>query len=229
MDRDETMPDGPWRFDAEVTQVFANMLARSIPGYNAMRALVTSVGQCFASGAMLDLGCSHGETIASFLRTGSFERYVGIDASEPMVDYARSRFKGYEAVDIRHVDITEWLPHEDFRLVTMVLTMQFVPLADRLELLQAISDRLATGGGLIIVEKVVGSTLRMRSLLEDLYDAHKLANGYSTEAIDRKKASLVGVMEPVSVLENETIFALAGYESEMFFRHLSFAGWILRP
>ena len=31
--RDETMPEGPWEFDKGVTEVFEDMLERSIPDY----------------------------------------------------------------------------------------------------------------------------------------------------------------------------------------------------
>ena len=63
--KDEVIAKDKWAFDQEVTNAFDNMLERSIPGYEDMRNLVTSLTIKFAQpkSAILDLGCSSGGSL----------------------------------------------------------------------------------------------------------------------------------------------------------------------
>ena len=67
--RDETMPQGKWAFDGDVTAVFDDMLRRSIPDYEDMREGVFSIGVKAAQPktAIVDLGCSRGEALHPFV------------------------------------------------------------------------------------------------------------------------------------------------------------------
>ena len=59
-----------WQFDRNVTDVFENMLARSIPEYGTMRALVFDLGATLVQPgtAIIDIGCSKGDALAPFIR-----------------------------------------------------------------------------------------------------------------------------------------------------------------
>ena len=53
------------------------------------------------------------------------------------------------------------------------------------------------------------------------------ANGYTQEAIDRKRLSLEGVLVPLTERENTALLRDAGFAAvEMFWRHLNFAAWL---
>lgn len=43
--QDKVIPKGKWEFDENVTEVFDDMLSRSIPIYDDMRKLVTNIGK----------------------------------------------------------------------------------------------------------------------------------------------------------------------------------------
>ena len=59
--RDRTLPNGIWDFDDKVTEVFDDMLERSIPQYDIMRQAVTSLVKTFIKDGdtILDIGCSN--------------------------------------------------------------------------------------------------------------------------------------------------------------------------
>src|SRR5262245_2757070 len=81
-----------WRFDQSVTDIFENMLARSIPEYATMRALVFDLGATLVqpNTAIIDLGCSKGDALAPFVqRFGAANRYIGVDLSDSMLGAAR--------------------------------------------------------------------------------------------------------------------------------------------
>ena len=77
-----------WQFDRDVTDVFENMLARSIPQYGTMRDLVFDLGATLVQPrtAIIDIGCSKGDALEPFVRRfGRANHYIGVDLSEPML------------------------------------------------------------------------------------------------------------------------------------------------
>lgn len=133
---DRTMPEGRWEFDEDVTDVFDNMLARSIPQYETMRELVLTLATSLASidqaPIVLDLGCSRGESISELYGALSADAsYVGIDSSKPMVEAARSRFENNDSVAIELADLRDGYPNVRATVTIAVLTLQFVPLEHR--------------------------------------------------------------------------------------------------
>ena len=109
--QDQVMPDGKWEFDSDVTNVFDDMLERSIPQYHVMRQACFDIGKRFVKKgtAIIDLGCSLGQALSPFIdKFGAHNHFIGIDVSEPMLEAARQRYKGYidcGLVDIKRMDL----------------------------------------------------------------------------------------------------------------------------
>lgn len=227
---DETMPDGRWEFDDAVTEVFDDMLSRSIPDYDRMRSTVTAIARAAlpSGGALLDVGCSRGGAIADLVELRSDCEYVGLDISPPMLTAAQDRFTNHPNVTIRRHDLRTGLPASISADVTLsILTLQFTPIEHRQRILADL--RRATRGTLIIVEKVLGATADINATMVDLYYDQKRASGYTDEQIERKRLSLEGALVPVTARWNEELLATAGFtEVDCFWRHLNFAGWIAR-
>jgi tRNA (cmo5U34)-methyltransferase len=222
-----------WRFDQNVTDVFENMLSRSIPEYRTMRALVFELGTPLVQPgtAIIDIGCSKGDALEPFVRRfGTANRYIGAEVSEPMLRAARQRFTtqiGQGIVNIRHLDLRVDYPEEVASLTLAVLTVQFIPIEYRQRLMQRIAEHTAPGGGLVLVEKVLASSARIDDMLTRRYHTLKAAHGYTVEQIERKRLALEGVLVPVPALQNEDLMRQAGFnEVECFWRWCNFAGWI---
>ena len=232
--RDEVMPVGAWAFDEDVTGVFDDMLARSIPQYEAMRDATVSLALKYAKRGTIigDIGCSRGESIAVLVdRLGALNRFIGLDVSEPMLAAARQRFGSLAecgVVDIRHHDLRiPDLPFMDASVVLSVLTIQFTPIEYRLRILRDVYDALSPGGAFIMVEKIIGASAPIDALMVDLYYKMKRQNGYSQEQIDRKRLSLEGVLVPVTAAWNEEMLKVTGFSQvDCFWRWMNFAGWI---
>ena len=61
----------------------------------------------------------------------------------------------------------------------------------------------------------------------NIYRMKKSNSGYSIDEIDRKSASLEGVLVPVTAKWNEDMLREAGFKSvDCFWRWMNFAGWI---
>lgn len=230
---DRVLPAGPWEFDADVTDVFDNMLARSIPQYDVMRREVFEIGSRFVKHGtcVVDLGCSRGEAMAPFVdRFGAYVRFVGVERSAPMLEAARARFAGLilsKTIEIFDRDLRSWYPPASASLTLCVLTLQFTPIEHRAGILSRAFENTIPGGAFILVEKVLGRDRAMDELLVERYLAMKAANGYTREEIERKRLALEGVLVPVTYRWNEELLAAAGFRTfECFWRWMNFAAWV---
>lgn len=222
-----------WVFDAEVTRVFEDMIARSIPDYDGMRRCVFEVGSRFVrdGGLIVDLGCSRGQSLQMFVdEFGSRTQYVGVDNSSHMVEAARSRFPTLVANEVMTVfecDLREDYPARLADLTLSVLTAQFVPIELRQQLFRWVYEHTSRRGAFILVEKVLGSRHETQQLLVDLYHERKIANGYTREQVEAKRLALQGQLVPVTSRMNERMLLDAGFGSvEGIWRHLNFAAWV---
>lgn len=227
------LPGARWAFDASVTDVFADMIRRSIPSYDRMRALVHQLACRFIKPKtdVVDLGASRGAQIEPlFDKLGATVRWVLVEKSPDMLAVLRERFDcaqecGY--VEVKDLDLRKGYPGVAASLTLAVLTLQFIPVEHRARVVQDAYDRTLPGGALIVVEKVVGSTSALAKTFVDEYHALKRANGYSQDEIDAKADSLEGAMVPLSAEENERMLRAAGFRHvETFWRDLNFCGWL---
>jgi tRNA (cmo5U34)-methyltransferase len=226
-------PEGKWEFDGPVAGCFDDMLARSIPQYEVMRAACFDLGCRYVKPKtdIVDLGCSRGEALARFIRRfGCLNRFVGVEVSPAMLAECRSRYRGFidtGVVDIRDDDLRRKYPPVRASLTLAVLTLQFTPIEYRQRIVRDIFKSTTPGGALILVEKTIGSSAEIDAAMVDLYYALKAANGYTGDEIDRKRLSLEGVLVPVTARWNEELLHAAGFrEVECFWRWMNFAGWI---
>lgn len=223
----------PFAFDENVSSVFPNMLARSVPGYFEMRETVAHVGGAFLRRHRLhlDLGCSRGDVIADVMAVNAGFHF-GVDVSAPMLGYARRRFDGTDRVGIIEQDIAQpWkVASHTFGLITSVLTLMFVPTEDRAFVVHQAFDRLAPGGAFVLVEKVLGSSYRIDHLLKTRHEERKRQMGYTDEEVARKRLALKGVLNPLTESANREMLEREGFVVETIWADLNFRGWLaLKP
>lgn len=230
---DQTMPEGRWQFDASVTDAFDDMLARSIPQYDAMRNACFDLACKYRQHKtdIVDLGCSRGEAIAKLVdKYGATNRFVGIEVSPEMLEAAQQRYQGYMStgtVSIQNLDLRQDYPAVNASVTLCVLTLQFTPIEHRLRILKNIYRHLLPGGVLILVEKVIGASADLDATMVEIYYRLKAENGYSQEQIERKRLSLEGVLVPVTARWNEEMLSLTGFrEVDCFWRWMNFAAWV---
>ncbi len=229
---DEVIPSGKWEFDDKVTEAFDNMLERSIPGFFDMRKLTTNLACHFAieGTAIIDLGCSRGGSLAPIIeKLGNKCNYLGLEISEPMRKAAMERFANQSNLDLRILgtDLREEFPQERSSVILSILTLQFIPIEYRQQILTEAFHSLNNGGVFILVEKVLGRNSFLNDSFVNLYYNMKGENGYTEEQINTKRRALEGVLVPVTSDWNEQLLLNAGFKHvESFWRSLNFAGWI---
>nr|WP_275441744.1 carboxy-S-adenosyl-L-methionine synthase CmoA [Pseudoalteromonas sp. CNC9-20] len=187
-------------FDANVVEVFPDMIERSVPGY---ATIVSTLGKLAGKYAqphtrLYDLGCSLGAVTLSMRRnlTQSGCEIVAIDNSQAMVERCRMHLQGFRSavpVDVQLGDILD-AKLENASVVAMNFTMQFIPPEQRHALLTRIFNALKSGGVLLLSEKLKGENADVDELLVDLHHDFKRANGYSELEISQKRTAIENVM-----------------------------------
>lgn len=238
MIQDNVQPDNKWKFDQEVTDVFDNMLERSIPLYNTMRQLVCNIGtqvikdfNLLSTKTIIDIGSSKGRALESVYRKNKDCNFIGIEISKPMYNYCLEEYKDIKNITFYNEDLREFYPKQsrpDNVLTLSILTLCFVPIEYRTYVLNNIYTSLSKGGAFIVVEKCLSNTYKIESYLNNVYYNMKKEHNYTNEQIKAKRKSLEGVLVPLTTKFNEDLFKSVGFSKiEMFWKYLNFTGWIL--
>jgi len=218
-----------FQFNSDVSGCFSDMLTRSIPNYDIMRELIYRLSDPFASNTnVLDIGTSLGDSIHKLAQIHKGSDFIGLEDSNSMIEKANERFKSFRNVEIRkHNMKNRFSGTEQYGLILSVLTIQFIPIEYRLQIIDNIYNLLKFGGAFIFVEKVIGGMAEIDSLFNRTYYGIKEDNGYPFEEIQRKKLALEGVLVPVTSKWNEELLKDSGFRKiECFWRCLNFSGWI---
>ena len=216
-------------FDAQVADVFTDMIERSVPGYRSIITMIETLTEHYAQPGtnLYDLGCSLGGATFSMRRGVAAEncRIVAIDNSDAMVERCRKLVeRDHHATpvdlicgDIRNVEIT------DASVVVLNFTLQFIPPEDRAGLLQKIWDGMRPGGVLILSEKVIFADEHLNGLLFDIHHDFKRAHGYSDLEISQKRSALENVLIPETIPAHRERLASAGFSScDVWFQCFNF-------
>ena len=135
-------------------------------------------------------------------------------------------------IQLDKVEITECYLRNDFpdhrnSVVLSILTLQFIPIEYRQQIITNVFDSLEPGGAFVFVEKILGDDSAGNQILEKLYYQMKGENGYTEEQIKTKRKSLEGVLVPVTSTLNEDMMYKSGFKSvQKFWQQLNFAGWV---
>jgi tRNA (cmo5U34)-methyltransferase len=192
-------------FDAQVVEVFPDMISRSVPGYNTIIETISRLSQQYVSNDsnIYDLGCSLGAATLAMRKgiTAKNCKIIGVDNSPAMIERCKmhiNAFKGHTPVDILEGNIVDF-PINNASMVVLNFTLQFIEPTQRSQVIENIADGLQTGGLLVLPEKLSTDDDVCQNLLVDLHHDFKRSNGYSDLEIAQKRTALEKVMLTDSV------------------------------
>jgi len=186
-----------FEFDESVTQVFQDMISRSVPGYELLLRLIGLYASVFVTdkSKVYDLGCSLGE--ASLIvanQTNAIDcEIIAVDNSESMIKQClehRDQKTHWICGDIQSVDIN------NASMVILNLTLQFIDPNERDALISKIFKGLQSGGILVLSEKILLNDAAENACMVELYQAFKKTQGYSDLEISQKRTALENVLIP---------------------------------
>lgn len=218
-------------FDEAVARVFPDMINRSVPGYAAIVQMIELLAERYAQPhtQLYDLGCSLGASTVALGRGGGRRgcRVVGVDNAPAMIAHARELAGDDPAtIEWRCADVRATVI-EDASIVVMNFTLQFLPIQDRLAMLQRIREGLVDGGVFVLSEKFAGHDDRSDAFLTALHHDFKRRNGYSALEISRKRAALEKVLLPEPLERHRARLTEAGFERvERWFQCFNFVSLV---
>ncbi|MES0370876.1 MAG: carboxy-S-adenosyl-L-methionine synthase CmoA [Mariprofundaceae bacterium] len=222
-----------FRFDETVTEVFHDMIQRSVPGYGAILPFIGLVAAEYAqeNTTIYDLGASLGAATLSMRHqvTASGCNIIAVDNSEAMVSLCRENMAkddGTMPVSIYCEDVQQ-TEINNASVAVLNLVMQFIAVEDRLPLLNNICDGLNPGGVLILTEKLHFDDENEEKAQTELYHSFKRAQGYSDLEISQKRSALENVLIPESLNTHLNRLKKAGFsQAFVWFQCFNFSSII---
>ncbi len=220
-------------FDQRVVDVFPDMIKRSVPGYTTIIAMIGDLAERYArsDSRCYDLGCSLGAaTLAMRHRIRAADcRLIGVDNSPAMIERCQQVIaadSGEVPVDLVCARVQE-VNIERASVVVLNFTLQFIPLKERLALLEKIYAGLLPGGVLILSEKLAFDDQLHQQLMIELHHNFKRANGYSELEIAQKRSAIEQVLLPETLDTHRQRLRRAGFTSvDVWFQCFNFASLI---
>lgn len=235
--RQDHVFDQQWRptdfcFDAQVADVFDDMVSRSVPFYSEIQRMQAELAVSILGSEdslVYDLGCSTATTlaaIASHSKCPASTRFVGIDNARAMLDEAKGKIESLgiqDRITLVEAEIDGHLNLEPCDIVIMNWTLQFVRPIVREALIRTIANALRPGGMLLLSEKVLVRDSLMNRLYIEFYYDYKRQHGYSDTEIRNKREALENVLIPYRSEENHALLKRSGFETiDPFFRWFNF-------
>ena len=220
-------------FDAQVVEVFPDMISRSVPGYNTIIDTIGRLSQQFVqdNSNIYDLGCSLGAATLAMRKgiTAKDCQIIGVDNSSDMVKRCKMHidaFKGNTPVTIVEGNIQD-IEIENASMVVLNFTLQFIEKSQRQTLLTKIAQGLNPGGLLVLSEKISSDDPAIDKVLIELHHNFKRDNGYSELEVAQKRTALEKVMLTDSLDVHKERLAQAGFtHSSLWFQCFNFTSLI---
>lgn len=111
--------------------------------------------------------------------------------------------------------------YENFDIAILNLTMMFIPVRERDNLMCSVLNKLNKGGAIIIVDKFIQKETYLATILRRMTLYWKYNNGANCEDIIHKELSLSGIQIPL--YEGDVL----KYGAEKFFQFGEFSGYII--
>ena len=220
-----------FRFDQDVVKVFDDMVRRSVPGYDSMIQMIGLIARMYGQDNTnyYDLGSSTGAiTLSMALNNKSKNnQFFAIDNSKKMVEQCEknlhNKVDNLQAIcdDINQVQI------KSASIVVLNLTLQFIDVNLRSNLIKKIYDGLESGGILIISEKIHFDDAVTQNQITKLHMDFKKENGYSELEIANKRQAIENVLITETKEQHLNRLRDCGFvETSCFFQCLNFVSFL---
>ena len=220
-----------FRFDQDVVKVFDDMVRRSVPGYDSMIQMIGLIARMYGQDNTnyYDLGSSTGAITLSIALNNKSKnnQFFAIDNSKEMVEQCEknlhNKVDNLQAIcdDINQVQI------KSASIVVLNLTLQFIDVNLRFNLIKKIYDGLESGGILIISEKIHFDDELTQNHITKLHIDFKKENGYSGLEIANKRQAIENVLITETKEQHLNRLRECGFvETSCFFQCLNFVSFL---
>ena len=207
-----------WSFDSrEVADKFDKHVREQLPWYDMITDAVVYITRNYLTegNRVVDIGASTGNLSRKLLPLAEERkgRVLAIEKSLSMI----CKMDDMEDVGVMHADIND-IDIPEAQVYILFLTMMFIPVDKRADLINRLSEKIKSGGCIIIVDKINHAGY-FGTVMKRLTWYWKIQQGAQAEDIVNKEMSLAGVQIPI---DEEMLD-----DAKEFFRMGEFAGWVI--
>lgn len=188
----------------------------TVPGLRVLHQLVDQLlcESVASDGRVLVVGAGGGLELNHLAENHPGWQFVGVDPSKPMLDLARETLGGHlDRVELHQGEASS-APAGPFDGATCLLTLHFLPEAQRLETLREIHKRLRPGAALVTCHISAPEGDRRRTALERF---SAFAGG----------GALAGQLPILTPEADEDLLREAGFTTvELYYAALALRGWV---
>jgi tRNA (cmo5U34)-methyltransferase len=207
-----------WTFKtADIASGFDRHVREQLPWYDLTTGVVSHVARHYIpdGGLVYDIGCSTGnigKAIAGTLEDRG-AKLVGVDNSEAM----RAKYEGPGEFVCAQA---EKFDYQSFDVAILFLSLMFVPVDKRRDLMDKLRCRCRKGGVIVVFDRCNPTGGYPSLVLSRLTLAGKIASGVPANEVLAKEISLIGVQRPIDP-------KVLGEHAVEVFRFGDFAGWLI--
>lgn len=215
--------------DPEIVSSYAENATRMVPG---LRDLPKMAGVLLAERApaharILVLGAGGGLELKAFAQMQPGWHFDGVDPSAEMLQLARTTLGAFESRARLHEGYIDSAPMGPFDGATCLLTLHFLPRAERLETLKAIHLRLKAGAPLVVVHHSFPNEGPEQDKWLKCNAAFAIASGMPAAQANGSIPSLKGRLPVLTPQQDAELLREAGFKDiDLFYCAFTFKGWV---
>lgn len=202
-----------------------------VPGFADMQrmARVLLAERAPFDARVLVLGAGGGLELKAFADGQPGWTFDGVDPSAAMLDLARQLVAAHGDRMRLHQGYVDAAPIGPFDAAACLLTMHFMPVAERRHALAAIHARLRPGSPFVVMHMSVASGAQERARWMARDEAFAVAGGVAPEMARQRREGIAASLPVLAPQEDEALLREAGFDDiDVFYVGGVFRGWICR-
>ena len=217
--------------DPKAISGYAENAVRRVPGLldvHRMAALLLAESTP-PEGRVLVVGAGGGMELKHFAQSSPGWRFDGVDPSAEMLALAMEVLGPQAARAQLHHGYVQAAPAGPFDAACCLLTLHFIPAAERYETLRQIHARLKPGGVFVAMHYSISQNPAERELWLSRCAAFAVSSGIDAEQASAAAKAIGSQLPILSPEEDEELLRKAGFSAiQTFYTALAFRGWVAR-
>jgi tRNA (cmo5U34)-methyltransferase len=178
-------------------------------------------------GRVLVLGAGGGLELEHLAAAHSGWEFDGIDPSAQMLRLAETTTEPFAARIRLHEGYVDSAPAGPFHAAVCLLTLHFIPAAERLETLRQLRRRLKPGGPLVVAHHSFPTQPPGRDIWLARYAAYGVGSGFPADRMAKTVDAIRDRLPVLSPQDDEALMREAGLRDvSLFYAGLTFRGWV---
>ena len=202
-----------------------------VPGFADMQrmAQVLLAERAPPDARVLVLGAGGGLELKAFADAQPGWTFDGVDPAAAMLDLARQMVAPHAPRVRLHHGYVDAAPAGPFDAAACLLTMHFMPAAERRHALRAIHARLRPGSAFVAMHMSIATAAGDRARWMARDEAFAVAAGVPADMARQRREGISAGLSVLAPQEDEALLVEAGFtEVEVFYVGGAFRGWVCR-